>query len=150
MTVGLNPVICAAQSEESVSRFGLPLAAVLVVGFYIGIQFGLPFWEGPFFHEGRTYQLIPVGEAAPCPSGYSLNCSGEMVFDSGGRVLLIEVGQGQTGTYRLKDGELRLVFPQPQGEVWVTLEVSPDRSRLTNKESGRQWSLKVSSDQSDS
>lgn len=132
------------------SRFGLPLAAVLVVGFYIGIQFGLPFWESSFFAEGRTYQLMtPVADHS-CSSADNLFCSGEIVFDAGGRVLLIEVGQGKTGTYFLKGGELHLVFSQLQGRQEIIFKISPNQNQLVEKSTGRLWARQVNRDQTDS
>ncbi|MCB0366434.1 MAG: hypothetical protein H6624_03015 [Bdellovibrionaceae bacterium] len=124
--------------------FRLILSVVLIVGFYLGLQIGGPWWDSSHFNQGRTYQLIPRSGDGDCADGPNDGCRRELVFDSGGRVLLVEAGLGRSGTYKLKGSYLLLSLSDGEGgKEEISLLLQEDKQIIVEPGSTRSWRLMV-------
>lgn len=126
----------------------IAVSVVLVLGFYLGLQMGEPWWSTATFRSARTYRLLPVsGEPSSCGTVTNLECVQEITFDPGGRVLVVGEFAGRSGRYRLENSAIILtLLSEDLGEQRIRLELSSDQSevRATSQTSRSTWQLSPS------
>ncbi|MCB0386081.1 MAG: hypothetical protein KDD43_11870 [Bdellovibrionales bacterium] len=131
--------------------FRLILSVVLILGFYLGLQIGGPWWDKAHFGEGRIYQLAPINGKAECSDPQDLLCRRELVFDTGGRVLLVEADQGRSGTYRLKGTYLLLSLKGNEGaQEEISLLIQEEGNLIVEPGGKRSWKLQKKGSRGDS
>lgn len=127
------------------------LSLSLVLGFYLGVQVGGPWWSETFFSSARTYQLVtPPIESRRCQLQEQFSCVREMTFDPGGRVLVVSGSTGVSGRYRVEEGWLHLSLKSDAGDEKIRLRLNPDQSQVTLLEapSSAVWQLAETSNSS--